>query len=320
MQRNSLKEKNVLKNWKQHIAVILMLTILVTLIPVGTVQAKSKKISKLGAKDFLYTSNGKKEDAIKDLKSVDQGDGAYWLFNKIIDTKNIKGNVKSFKTNRNVKIGSTESYVKKKYGKTSKVKVKQNEKLYKCIKYNDCGRNTSAWKNYLEYIYKKGSDKYKLRFYLDKKNKVTAIAYIRNLEKFYNYPNKELKAGLKFQAPKGKKVTTKTINGKKVYMVPKGTKIKYNEQGRFYFSLDIYGVYGQVIGGYDGDNFGGENDLETIAMGEYIYHNGKQVNMKKLGKHLYFVLKCIPVRPWNPETQQSGNPKKAPSIYYFKFK
>lgn len=171
MQRNNLKEKNVLKNWKQHIAVILMLTILVTLIPVGIVQAKSKNPAKLGAKDFVFTYGGKKEDAIKGLKSVEQGNGAYWLEGKVIGTKNVKGNGKSLKTKRNVKIGSTESYVKKKYGKTSKVKVKQNEKLYKCIKYNDCGKDTSAWKNYLEYIYKKGSDKYRLRFYLDKKTR-----------------------------------------------------------------------------------------------------------------------------------------------------
>lgn len=35
-------------------------------------------------------------------------------------------------------------------------------------------------------------------------NKVTAIVYILTLEKFYNYPNKELNMGLTFQALKGK--------------------------------------------------------------------------------------------------------------------
>lgn len=60
-----------------------------------------------------------------------------------------------------------------------------------------------------------------------KKNKVVAIVYTKNLDQFYEYPNKEATAPkLTFQAPKGEKITTKKINGKKVYLLPRGTKIK----------------------------------------------------------------------------------------------
>ncbi len=322
--------------WKQKISMLLVLAMLVTLIPVGNVQAKSKNPAKLGAKDFVYTYGGRKEDAIKGLKSFDQGQGAYLLESKITDTKNVKSSGKSLKTNRNVKEGSTESYVIKQYGKTSKVKVKQSERFYKCIKYNAPGIDTSAWKNYLEYTYKKGSDKYRLRFYLDKKNKVTAIVYILNFTKFYNYPNKELNMGLTFQAPKGKKVTTKTINGKKTYIIPQGTKIKFkkgamskSEFSKVNYYISMYDVYGKVMGGYDGDNLwqdghfiqqGESFDIGALMDGRMYTSDGtyKKINMKKPGKYLYFSLACMETKMDSKLNQIVHN--KAPAIYYFKFK
>ena len=109
-----------MKKWKQRIATVLVLAMLVTLIPVGTVQAKSKSPAKLGAKDFVYTYGGKKTDAIKALKDYKEN-GGYVFQADIIDTKNVKKDGKFLKTNRNVKIGSTDSYVKKQYGKTATI-------------------------------------------------------------------------------------------------------------------------------------------------------------------------------------------------------
>lgn len=321
-----------MKKWKQHVTIVLMLTILVTLIPVGNVQAKSKSPAKLGAKDFVCTEGGKKKDVIKMLKSYKEN-GGYFYQAGIADNKNVKTKGKFLKTNRNVKIGSTESYVKKQYGKTSKVKVKQNERFYKQMKYNQCGTDISIWKTYLDYNLKKGNDKYKIRFYLDKKNKVTAIVYIKNLNKFYNYPNKELNPGLTFQAPNGKKVTTKTINGKKVYMIPRGTKIKFKkgsmtktEFNKVSYYISMYDVYGKQMGYYDRDWFpdstghaviqGKSYDFETILADDMYYSNGKEMNIKKLGKYLYFTLHCNDA--WSDGQNIKRN--KAPKVYYFKFK
>ena len=320
-----------MKKWKQRIATVLVLAMLVTLIPVGTVQAKSKSPAKLGAKDFVYTYGGKKTDAIKALKDYKEN-GGYVFQADIIDTKNVKKDGKFLKTNRNVKIGSTDSYVKKQYGKTAKIRVNTKERFYKCMKYNSYATDTSAWKSYLEYNYKKGSDKYIIRFYLDKKSKVTAIVYIKNLNKFYNYPNKELKPGLTFQETKGKKVVTKTINGKKTYIIPRGTKIKFkkgtmskSEFSNVNYYITMYDVYGKRMGSYDGDCFwkdghlikqGESFDIETQMNGR-MYNDGKQINIKKPGKYLYFSLACLETKV--NETNQLVH-IKSPAVYYFKFK
>ncbi len=322
-----------MKKWKQKISMLLVLAMLVTLIPVGNVQAKSKSPAKLGAKDFVYTYDGKKTNFISesDMKET------YYLFDsKDTDVKSSgKGRLK---TNRKVKVGSTESYVKKQYGKTAKVKVNKKERLYKYIKYNHLTVDMSVWKNYLEYSYKKGSGKYKIRFYLDKKNKVAAIFYVKNLEKYYNYPNKELNPGLIFQPPKGKKLTTKVINGRKVYMIPRGTKINFKKGAvsksvfnRTIMGISMYDVYGKLKASYDRDFFpdlhpddpnvaagisqGKGYDLEEI-MNNAMYSNGKCINMKKLGKYLYFTIICDDVRYDAGSYQRS----KSPAIYCFKFK
>lgn len=217
-----------------------------------------------------------------------------------------------------MKIGSTEAYVRRQYGKASKVKINKKEKFYKIMKYESLGTDISACNSYLEYNYKKGSDKYKIRFYLNKKNKVTGIIYLKNLQEFDNYPNKEMNPGLKFQAPKGKKVTTKTINGKKVYMIPRGTKIKlksvsgqmtavmYDVYGKGKGYTDLYASAEEIKKGesYDLEKLINNSDMTTI-------------NTKKLGKYLYIAL-CRD----NCEYDDNGNIKrsKAPAIYYFKFK
>lgn len=310
--------------WKQKISMLLVLAMLVTLIPVGNVQAKGKSPAKLEEKDFVYTYDGKKANFISQSKMRETN---YLFDSKDADVKSSTNS--SLKTNRKVKVGSTESYVKKQYGKTAKVKVNKKERLYKYIKYNNPTADISVWKNYLEYNYKKGSDKYKLRFYLDKKNKVTAIVYVKNLEKYYNYPNKELNPGLTFQAPK--KITTKTINGKKVYIIPRGTKISFKKGAvsksvfnRMSVSIDMYDLYGTKTAWYKEmyipDSSGnrikqGKNyDLYTVMDG-HMRADGYDLDMGKLGSYLYFAMTFDDSR-WG-----IGGPirSKAPSIYYFKF-
>lgn len=315
-----------MKKWKQRIATVLVLAMLVTLMPVGTVEAKSKSPAKLGAKDFVYTFDGKKVNFVSQSKMMGNN---YFLCSKDADVKSSAKS--SLKTNRKVKLGSTESYVKKQYGKTAKVKVNNKERLYKYIKYDKYNNPTadiSVWKNYLEYNYKKGSDNYKLRFYLDKKNKVSAIAYVKNLDKYYNYPNKELNPGLTFQAPKGKKITTKTINHKKVYIVPKGTKISFKKGAvsktvfnRMSTKIDMYDLYGTKTAWYKEmyipDSSGnrikqGKNyDLYTIMDGHMWTIAADDLNMEELGEYLYFAMTF--------DDSRGGVRSKAPSTYYFKF-
>ena len=126
---------------------------------------EKQKSSKTWGKGFCLSLWRKEFRFLKDSKDNESWWYSYW---KAIDTKSkIKYTVK---TKRNVKIGSTESYVKKQYGNTSKIKVNGKDGFYILIKYNYFQIDVSAWKNYLEYNYKKGSDNYKIRFYLDKKS------------------------------------------------------------------------------------------------------------------------------------------------------
>lgn len=309
-----------MKKWKQKIATVLVLAMLVTLIPVGNVQAKSKSPAKLGEKDFVYTEGGKKKDVIK----TSINNETWWdLVYENTDTKSKNNN--KLKTKRNVKVGSTASYVKKQYGNTSKVKVNGKDRFYKTIKYNYFQIDISIWKNYLEYNYQKGSDKYKIRFYLDKKNKVTAIVYIKNLDKFQQYPNKEVNPGLIFQTPNEKKVTTKTINGKKVFMIPRGSKIKLKKINGA-VSLCMYDVYGNIKRRSWGDylygvQVGKSYDFETV-INETItdkYEGEKELNFDKLGKYLYFALWFDGEKSYNSKTGQYKY-TTAPTVYYFKFK
>lgn len=318
-----------MKKWKQRIATVLMLAMLVTLIPVGTVQAKSKSPAKLGEKDFVYTYTGKKSDFLKDSK-----DNETWWYSFWKNTDIKSKNKYTVKTKRNVKIGSTESYVKKQYGNTSKIKVNGKDSFYKKIKYGYFQIDISTWKNYLEYNYKKGSDKYKIRFYLDKKNKVTAIAYIKNLDKFQKYPDKEINPGLTFQPPKGKKVTTKTINGKKVFMIPRKSKVKFKKINTG-MCLSMYDVYGDIkrqsetdylmSGAEPPENYavvGGKSyDFETVVNKTITdeYSGEKKLNMNKLGKYLYFTLWFDGEYSYNSKTGQYKY-TTAPKVYYFKFK
>lgn len=286
-----------MKKTKKY-GLLFILAFLLTLSSAEYAQAKTP--AKLKAKDFIYTAFGKKTDFFK----LSKNDESYYQFYvATTDTKNVKSrgnNNKSFKTYRKVGFNSTEALVKKQYGKAVKRKVTPKEKFYKWTKYELCGYDFSACKSYLEYTYKKGGNKYHIRFYLNKKNKVAAVVYFKNPNKFYNYPNKEVNPGLSFKTPKGKKVTTKKINGKKVYMIPKGTKISFKNfkklsSGYFYdYSFSLYNLYGERIAREYGDSLSSYEDysLETLVSKRVQYSNMKNVNTKKLGKYLYFTLRC----------------------------
>lgn len=297
---------------KRKITFFVMLAALVTLIPIGNVQAKSKSPAKLTTKDFISTGKGgKKVDFFKNSKTA----SAYW-YCIFTDTDVKDKDQVIYSTNRGVKPKSTEAYVKKQYGNTTKRKVDQKERYYKCMKYESVLADLSLWKNYLEYNYNNKGNNYKIRFYLDAKNKVSAIAYIKNLNRFYNYPNKEINAGLIFKAPRGKAVSTKKINGKKVYMLPKGTKIRFNKPIRTLIWLQMYDPYGECIAGAPGYGIGYglkhgkdydlENQLNKKLMD--LKNPSKNVNIRKMGKYLYF---CLRVQ---------GSNTTAPAHYYFRFK
>lgn len=184
--------------------------------------------------------------------------------------------------------------------------------------------DASVWKNYLEYTYKDKNDTYKIRFYLGKKNKVTAFFFIKNLENILDYPNKESNPGLTFQAPNGEKITTQKINGKKVNMVPKGTTIKFKKTNysMFLYRYDVDG--NATYTPYDTDQLfcgtetvepGKSYDLETL-INDYMGYEG---NFYEPGDYLYYALWIEGEANWNPETEKTVY-TAAPKLYYFKFK
>lgn len=316
------------KFMKQWMTLALAVMMLVTAVPMGNVEAKAKK---LGKKDFEITRDGKKYNFLTASK---ESEGLHWYFNENTDTKNskyFKGSFKTVKTKRNVKLESTEATVMKQYGKAKKKKVSKTERYFKQIKYGQPAVDTSAWKNYLEYTYKQGKDNYKIRFYLNKKNKVTAIVYLKNLNKAYNYPNKEAKSGIYFKAPSGKKVTTKIIGGKKVYIIPKGTKVCQNKKKRNIIMdgvrISQYSVKGELIADSDSEGIPNGEKIEEVLKKAYLWdakkgepvwskperREPKRVNPKKLGSYRYFTIACYEV--YGGE----GAVELAPQIIYLRY-
>lgn len=324
------------KFMKQWMTLALAVMMLVTAVPMGNVEAKAKKLSK---KDFQYTVDGKKQNFLTESKKSEVDCQTLYEYPGTRNgksKKHCKGTINTVKTKRNIKWGSTEAAVMKQYGKAKKKKVSKTERYFKYIKYDCYTIDTSAWKNYLEYNYKQGKDKYKIRFYLDKKDTVTAITYIKNLNKWYNYPNKEIKSGLSFKAPSGKKVTTKTIGGKKVYIIPKGTKIYMNQKKANVsysdFTISQYDTKGKIIAHSDllglgvigGVKYGFQSIEEHLR---WVYpwdaekdepirqKSGqvKSINIKKLGSYRYFVIYCF-------SHSVSSEEELAPQIIYFRYK
>lgn len=318
-----------MKKWRRLFSAVFMLAMLATLMPAENVQAAKTAPGKLSVEDFVKTyPSGEKSDFLEQSKDNE----LYYSFTpKFTDTK---GENSTLKTNRNVKLGSTEAFVKKQYGNAAKVKAGKKDKFYKLVKYEYPAVDISIWKNYLEYTYKNGSDNYIIRFYLNKKNKVVAIVYTKNLDQFYEYPNKEATAPkLTFQAPKGKKITTKKINGKKVYMLPRGTKIKKTGDSNYASWLGLYDENGDLMArSADGVYYDLGDDLRLPFLVDYeswadkkknhdlesvinatLSNQGENeedlLNFDNLGEYLFFNIEFF---AWE---EGLGAPKN----YYFKF-
>lgn len=210
------------------------------------------------------------------------------------------------KTRRGIKLGSSLSYVKKKYGWAKKQKVKSTDKHIEYMTYCCNTEDISQWKNYVEYTYKNNGT-YKIRFYLNKKDKVEAILFAKNLHKTKLLSGKKVKSGLTFKAPKGKKIKTKTIAGKKVYLLPKGTKVYINSKkcNLSKSSRTIWDMYCyERNGSLGGSLLRREFNLKAkpsidkiIASMDALPLRGDDkityLNPKKLGKYRYF---CITMR------------------------
>ena len=298
------------KFMKQWMTLALAVMMLVTAVPMGNVEAKAKK---LGKKDFEYTFDGKKHDFVTEHKQYEWG--GYVIYD-VPESKYCKDPGGTAKAKRGIKVGSTEAKVTKQYGKTTKKKVSKTERCFKTIKYDLPAIDTSNWKNYLEYTYKKGKDNYKLR-----------------LHKIYNYPNTEGKLNVSFKAPKGKKIKTETIGGKKVYILPKGTQLCWNKKKGVTYIVEQYNKTGDIIaiGGYEcfvkynnryDDITTPYKNMEDVlkklcrldpktGMG-ITSKNGAWIfiNPNKLGGYRYSVMKC-------DNDGESG--KKAPYLIYFRY-
>lgn len=300
------------KGMKKFLVGMLAFAMMLNVIPAQTVSAKPAKLSE---KDFYYVSSDGYEMSLMEKDDP-------W------GRVNVVGQV--CKTKRGIKVGSKLSAVKSKYGDASKKKFDNKESFNKYIRqyYQQHGSNSiSAWKNYVEYSYKKNTkDDRRLRFYLDKNDKVTEIVYIYRY-KYFKLSNKKVNIGFSFQAPSGQKITTKTIAGKKVQILPANTKIKFKKS-----KVPEFGILGSIFqydkkGRVCGEtmtslNFGwqctsgtkiGEiltNEMYKVNPNTHAYKG--RLNVNKLGSYNYFEFKIYDV------DYKGGYDR--PTVYYFKMK
>lgn len=273
------------------IAGVLAFVLMFTIIPAQNAAAAPAKLS---IKDFYYTSSG------YEMTFMEKDDDYSGTLSDYTD--------KNLKTHRGIKVGNKLSAVKKKYGKAAKKKFNTKDSLNKYIKeyYFEYGIDFSKWKSYVEYAHKKNTkNDRRLRFYLDKKDKVTAIVYIYKY-KTYKLTKKKVKSiGLSFEAPKGKKITTETIDGKQVQILPAGTKLKYKQSKVPEFGIlgyvNMYDTKKRVCGNTSIPinftwNSLNEQEIENFLQQSSFYRfnpsNGKylETDYKKLGKYNYFEL------------------------------
>lgn len=306
-----------------------MLLLLAGVLMLAFVPVRNAHAAKpLTAKDFVFKANGKTYNFIKNYSKTDAGCGWLILPNTAKDSQNAK---KYLKPNTDIKakdmprgIGTDATYqqVAEKYGSTSKIQAKSTERIYKYLKYGCVTNNVELWKSYVEYRYKKSGDVYSLRFCFDKQDKVIAIIFIKNEEKVYNYPNKQFHTNIKFRTPTGENVETMTMNGKKVYVIPKGTMLSFgafkNRTGYYHtIYLELYDQKGNSIANYPYN--GGFTDykgygfsLDDITDNYMFKYKAKKPLQGKYGKYGYFVLWLY--------SDDSPSPKMAPEMIYFRFK
>ena len=91
---------------------------------------------------------------------------------------------KILKTYRGVVLGDTKKTVTKKYGNAKFKKVNcSTDRFYSIILirgYTSAASLIKKCSYYVDYIYKKAANEYRLRFYFDKKNTIKTIGYIKN--------------------------------------------------------------------------------------------------------------------------------------------
>ena len=240
-------------------------------------------------------------------------DGSDWSFMEVEDEgprMQLLG--EGCKTKRGIKVGDKASKVISKYGKADKKKVNNKDSFTKFMSYYSdyYEKDTSKWKYFLEYTYKKGTKNSRtLRFYLNAKNKVVDVLYIHRI-KYFKLNTKSVNIDLKFEAPEGQKITTKKIGGKKVQILPEGTIMKYNDKkvakdswGYNYglmFDISQINNKGKEIGNLDipitigniDNNIVFEEllakEMNSVSAKDGAYKG--DLDMSKLGKYKYFKL------------------------------
>lgn len=301
---------------KRVLTTVLVIIMVITSMKGIDVKAASPK--KLDKSDFVFTCSGK-QDFIKLSKSYSFNAYAYASLSGG-DDKNVKVSVKDFKTKRGVVDGSSLSFVKKKYGNQTLKKITNKTNFYKIVKYDMPSLDISTWKSYLSYNYQKGQDKYQIIFVFNKKNKVFGVVFLKNEQEAHNYPDNEVGDIVKFTAPDGKAVKTTTIAGKKVYLLPKGATISYDEKivnklSKEKVSMElrhqVYDTYGNLIGSSD-SNFRTEGKMEDCLLDIYAINpkTGESVKNKN-GKYKVIELKDgVPYYATCSYDYESGEYKK----------
>ncbi|MCI5856812.1 MAG: hypothetical protein MR016_05530 [Agathobacter sp.] len=231
-----------------------------------------------------------------------------------------ENNSKVVLVNKNIHIGSTYSEVKKAFGKTKKREIDMTEPITAEMQISRPYLNLKNWSYYLNY---KCADEYGknhyLKIYFDADDKIDCMIFHSEETA---YVDELYKSNYKFIAPKGKKITTKEIDGKTVYMLPKGTKIKFNSKDKKNVSTHV-GMYDdknrQIAFTYYEENiFKNKTTYKASALIKNLkspnpndIFNPNLVDYKELGDYKYFALELITY----------GNEERLiPELVYFKFK
>lgn len=107
-----------------------------------------------------------------------------YIYSNAIDEDAPKSKI--IRTKRGITLKANQKKVIRKYGRTKVIKVnKKVDNLYwvvrKILKDKESANLIKKSKTYVEYTYKK---RYKIRFYFDRKNRITTIAYLYNETRF----------------------------------------------------------------------------------------------------------------------------------------
>lgn len=305
-----------MKKTKWNRLLVFMLAIITALSFYNVTEVKAA--AEFTKDDFLYEDDGEIKNAMYDY---DENSSFYLIFETMSDI---------VLTNKNIKIGDSLSKVQKAYGITEKHMLDKSEQIY-AVMYVDYPTRCleKEWKYYLTYSCKGDNQRdYYMNFYFDSKDKLKCIIIYPDQEvACFRYANKLYRSGYKFIAPKGKKIATKTIGGKKVYLLPEGTKIKFNSKENYNIIADI-SMYSNELDGqynkriaftYESQNtfknkksYKATDLVKKLMASEYDYDTPKNVNYKKLGKYKYFVMKLRPQDDVFPNSL-------IPELVYFKF-